>query len=134
MTTAERFFEKVDAEGPCWLWTGATKRGYGVFRDGHGRAARAHRWAYEHLVGPIGKGLVIDHLCRVNGCVNPDHMEPVTNRENLRRSPIIHKTHCWKGHRFTKATSLFVDGYRRCRIYNRERCKERRARLRRSES
>ena len=45
----------------------------------------AHRWAWEQAKGPIPKGLVVDHLCRVRWCCNPDHMELVTNRENILR-------------------------------------------------
>jgi hypothetical protein len=47
----------------------------------------AHRWAYEHFIGPIPAGLEIDHLCRVRHCVNPAHLEPVTKSENRRRQP-----------------------------------------------
>lgn len=47
--------------------------------------AAAHRFVYELLVGPIPAGLTIDHLCRVTSCVRPDHLEPVTNAENVRR-------------------------------------------------
>jgi hypothetical protein len=45
----------------------------------------AHRWAYEHFVGPIPEGLEIDHGCFVHACVNPGHLEPVTHQENVRR-------------------------------------------------
>lgn len=81
-----RFWAKVDKTETCWLWTAAIRRrsGYGVFSH-QARTMLAHRFAYELLVGPIPDGLVIDHLCRVRHCVNPDHLEPVTQRENLRR-------------------------------------------------
>lgn len=70
-------------EDGCWEWTGAkTAAGYGQFTR---RKEYAHRHAYEDLVGPIPEGLVIDHLCRNPSCVNPDHLEPVTQRENIRR-------------------------------------------------
>lgn len=70
----------------CWLWTGAVhKTGYGLFNPGEG-VVRAHRWSYEHYRGPIPNGLHIDHLCRVRRCVNPDHLEAVTQAENNRRS------------------------------------------------
>lgn len=69
----------------CWKWTGAiTETGYGVLQV-NGRKTYAHRFVYERLIGRIPVGLVIDHLCRVRSCVNPAHMEPVTNEENLRR-------------------------------------------------
>lgn len=84
-TTAERFWRMVDTSGDCWLWTGSQDgQGYGAFSVG-GVTKKAHRFAYELGVGPIPQGKVIDHLCRNRACVNPSHMEPVTNDENLRR-------------------------------------------------
>jgi hypothetical protein len=75
----------VDPETGCWLWQRSIVRGgYGIaWRDG--KHAIAHRWYYEHLVGPIPEDLALDHLCRVRHCVNPAHLEPVTHRENCRR-------------------------------------------------
>lgn len=82
----ERFWAKVDASGDCWLWTACLDReGYGQFSPRHNVKVKAHRFAYEGLVGPIPLGLVIDHLCRIHNCVNPDHLEVVTNAENVRR-------------------------------------------------
>lgn len=85
----ERFEDKYVPEpnSGCWLWLGALVNGYGVIGkerrgDGH---ARAHRLSYEWAKGPIPPGLVIDHLCRTPCCVNPDHLEAVTDQENLRR-------------------------------------------------
>lgn len=85
-----RFMAKVDlaGHGGCWLWTAAVDptTGYGKFHIGPDqRTCGAHRFAYELLVGPIPDGLVLDHLCRVRHCVNPQHLEPVTVGENLRR-------------------------------------------------
>jgi len=69
----------------CWLWTLSIKpKGYGQIKNA-GRLAYAHRIAYQLLRGPIPKGMTIDHLCRVRCCVNPDHMEVVTNRTNVLR-------------------------------------------------
>lgn len=80
-----RFIEKVDRSGECWIWTAAKKpNGYGQFHAGR-TMVRAHRWAYEHLVGPIPADMTLDHLCRVRACVNPAHLEPVTNAENHHR-------------------------------------------------
>jgi hypothetical protein len=88
-TTAleERFWCKVDKqEDGCWHWLGSKNKpgGYGRFRIGMARIV-AHRFSYELLVGPIGDGLEIDHLCCNPGCVNPAHLETVTHRENMRR-------------------------------------------------
>lgn len=81
---ADRFWEKVDKTGDCWLWTGALVNGYGVIHSGT-KHTFAHRVAYEMLSHPIPAGLVIDHLCRTPRCVNPAHLEPVTHTENVRR-------------------------------------------------
>ena len=80
-----RLLSRIDQGADCWIWTGTRLRdGYGrVNRDG--RTVAAHRAVYEHLVGPIGEGLVLDHLCRNKSCVRPEHLEPVSFFENLRR-------------------------------------------------
>jgi hypothetical protein len=71
--------------GGCLLWTGARlPLGYGVMRY-QGRIAYAHRVAWTMIHGPIPEGLVLDHLCRNPSCINPDHLEPVTQQENIRR-------------------------------------------------
>lgn len=84
----ERLFPRIDAEGPCWLWTGAISRnGYGVVQlGGRDAGTRAvHRVVWELLVGLIPRGLDLDHLCRVRHCCNPDHLEPVTRQANVAR-------------------------------------------------
>jgi hypothetical protein len=69
----------------CWLWIAhRNTRDYGTIRDGAHRLS-AHRLAHELHIGPIPDGLVIDHLCRVHCCVNPDHLEAVTQHENMLR-------------------------------------------------
>ena len=71
----------------CWLWLLCKdEKGYGRVRVAPRKIALAHRVYYEHHAGSIGDELELDHLCRVRGCVNPDHLEPVTRHENLRRS------------------------------------------------
>jgi hypothetical protein len=87
-STEERFWAKVEKTDACWLWTGSRNgRGYGLLNVATGASpVRAHRFSYELLVGTIPAGLQLDHLCGVKACVNPAHLEPVTNEENSRRA------------------------------------------------
>lgn len=83
--TPESFTKYFEQGEGCWLWLGSlTDKGYGRFYMG-GKRYLAHRYSYEHFVGPIPEGLEPDHLCRVPACVNPAHLEPVTRSENTRR-------------------------------------------------
>jgi hypothetical protein len=92
--------------GGCWLWLGVVNNaGYPTFRAGR-RVEPAYRWLYEQLEREVPTGLELDHLCRTPRCVNPDHVEPVTHRENIRRGNAVmginaRKTHCAQGHEFT---------------------------------
>jgi hypothetical protein len=136
---------RIDEASGCWIWQGAsTSGGYGVirFRRTPGERgtynAPTHRVSYLIHVGPIPEGLVLDHLCRVRLCCNPDHLEPVTNRENILRgvSPSArnaHMTHCDYGHPLAGA-NLYIKpgrGDRAClvckRIDDRERIRLRAA-------
>lgn len=77
-----------DPVSGCWNFTGTvTPNGYGNVYGGHRGASpiKAHRYFYEHMVGEIPDGMVIDHLCRNTLCVNPEHLEPVTQSENVLR-------------------------------------------------
>ena len=121
----ERFARKVLADGECWLWIAAKDPcGYGQF-FWNGRPHKAHRVAYELVVGGIPAGLELDHLCRVRHCVRPSHMEAVTHRVNLLRGDTFQakhaaKTHCHRGHAFDEANTHWMsNGARRCRHCNR---------------
>jgi hypothetical protein len=71
---------------PCWIWQLSVNRcGYGNLRVGDHKEP-AHRWHWEQVNGLVPEGLEMDHLCRVRSCVNPEHLEPVTHAENMRRS------------------------------------------------
>lgn len=127
----ERFIGKLDV-GDCWLWCGnTTQLGYGLFwlPPAPGRCVISHRWLYERLVGRLPEHLVLDHLCRRPRCQNPDHLEPVTQRENVRRG-MGHgrETHCPQGHPYDEAnTYRRRNGIRQCRTCHRDEERRRRA-------
>jgi hypothetical protein len=116
------FWAKVQKTEGCWLWTAARNNGgYGCFADSLGTRWGAHRWAYEHSVGPIPEGLELDHLCRTPACVRPDHLEPVSHSENVRRStsPMAaeaQRTHCPQGHPYDTANTYVFRGMRYCKV------------------
>ena len=120
---------RIDA-GDCWEWTGRIQDdGYGQMWWA-GRSQTAHRVVYEVLAGPIPEGLSLDHLCRNQRCVNPDHLEPLPIRDNILRgygppAQASRRTACTRGHPFDFTRS---DGYRGCRPCGAER--QRRHRLR----
>lgn len=135
------FWSQVEKTDDCWLWTGElTRDGYGRFTTGNQRVP-AHRWSYERFVGPIPDGLQLDHVkargCSHRRCVRPDHLEPVTCRENLLRGDTVNaanaaKTECVNGHPFDTtntyvAPSTGERGCRTCRAEARRRHRERSA-------
>ena len=80
---AESFWSRVDKSGDCWIWTGATRDGYGVIRRRLAPDSGAHRVAWELTIGPIGPGLNVCHHCDVPLCVRPDHLFLGTQSDNL---------------------------------------------------
>jgi HNH endonuclease len=120
----ERFWSKVlpEPNTGCWLWIASlTKNGYGKFGLSGPGWKLAHRVAYEALIGPVPDGFELDHKCRVRPCVNPYDLEPVTSKENKRRSPISGpRTFCPLGHEYA-GDNLRVDprtGQRFCKACN----------------
>lgn len=121
-----RFRSKVvTVEGGCWEWQAARSQGYGKYVQRTSRPKKyvgAHRFSYEFFVGPIPEGLQIDHLCRNRACVNPAHLEPVTNQENSRRGAkgrLV--TVCAQGHHYDEAnTGYKKSGRRYCRACAKE--------------
>lgn len=118
-----KFVEKRDGH---WYWTAYCDKntGYGSFGIG-GKTRSAHVVSYELFVGPVPKGLQIDHLCRIRACVNPACLEPVTQRENILRGmgPSAQnavKTHCKRGHAFTPENTDIVPRGRECKQCHRE--------------
>jgi hypothetical protein len=117
-------WDRIERGEGCWLWTGPVDRGgYGIC--GVPDLRLAHRFVYTRLVGPIPGGLQLDHLCRVPACVNPAHLQPVTNRENARRG--LHgvlATSCKHGHPYTESNTRWeptaFGQARRCRVCTRE--------------
>lgn len=138
-TPLERFFAKVDKRPDgCWLWTAATDGDgrYGSVQH-NGRVQRAHRVAYEMLVGPVPNDLELDHLCRVTLCVKPAHLEVVTHAENVRRGRAgkrwSERIACKRGHAYDDentqwATTTRGQVYRACRACGRENTRRTRAR------
>jgi len=133
LTTKNRngvsILDRIDASGDCWEWDGAHTDGYGkVWSPSDDRLVYVHRIMWEGLVGPIPEGLEIDHLCRNTGCSNPDHLEPVTRRENIRRGigadvarrRMRAKTHCPQGHPYSEENTYRYGRSRRCRACNRD--------------
>ncbi len=129
-------------ETPCWVWAGPVNSdGYGIVSVGP-RGGRLftlpHRWAYAVFVGPIPAGLVPDHLCRTPACCNPEHLELVTQRQNVMRGDTIParnlaKTACPQGHPYDE-TNTYVTraGHRQCMTCRKQAQRRRRSNQMRS--
>lgn len=121
----------------CWLWlAGLNSTGYASVNV-DGRRHSAHKLIYQLMIGPVPRGLDLDHLCRVRSCVNPDHLEPVTRSENSRRGLTGNaaaiaqwlKTHCPQGHEYSTGntyirTTAGRKPYRSCRTCHRNQVNE----------
>lgn len=132
-----RFWSKVDKQSECWIWTaGVTPSGYGSFKL-LGKNTAAHRLAYTITKGAIPNDLVLDHICRNRLCVNPDHLEIVTQKVNILRgagpsASNDEKTHCPRNHPLEKPNLILSNlkrGARECVACSRTRSKYTNAKL-----
>lgn len=121
MDLETRFWSYVEKTDNCWLWKrSVNKDGYGNFSC-KGTVVKAHRFSYL-LNHEIKDGLQLDHLCRNRSCVKPEHLEPVTQAENLKRGIYWQtlKTHCKHGHPFSvENTYITKQGWRMCKTCGR---------------
>lgn len=109
-------------ETPCWIWQQRIdpQNGYGKKGGGKSRTLLAHRVYYEFFFGAIPAESEIDHLCRVRACVNPEHLELVSHRENMRRGQGFagrntRKSRCPKAHSLSGDNLYQYRGKRLCR-------------------
>lgn len=107
----------VDPIYACWLWSPVDVHGYGISYAGGRGPRQAHRETYRELVGEPPAGKVLDHWCRRRNCVRPEHLEPVTGRENDLRRSVRYRMRlktCPRGHSLALAILTPCDG-RLCR-------------------
>lgn len=110
--------DRVLVGDDCWEWTGPLDN-HGYAKAGvYNKDIKVHRFVYEHFIGPIPEGLVLDHLCFNKKCVRPAHLEPVTQRVNVQRH-FARQTHCRHGHLFDEANTYIHSGRRKCRTCHR---------------
>ena len=101
----------------CWEYSTFQDNGYCRIQY-KGRMLKVHRVSYQVFNGEIPEGFTIDHICRVRSCINPDHLEAITQKENVLRGigPTAinaRKTHCIRGHKL-EGENLFFDKGRQC--------------------
>lgn len=134
----ENLSERIPETG-CWIWMGGcTSGGYGTYYIKN-KPWYVHRLSYMWFIGPISKGLEIDHICRVRCCCNPNHLEAVTSAENTRRGKLYEVTAarhaitrarpvCKYGHPYTPENEyLRPDGRHECKICQIQQQRDRRA-------
>ena len=111
MTPLGRFMKRVVfLPSGCWELRSKDSVSRYIQIYDNGRAVQASRFIYEQMVGDIPVGLELDHLCHNTRCVNPEHLEPVTHDENVKRGELgvmghhfnSAKTHCPYGHPYNK--------------------------------
>ncbi len=122
----------VDDKTGCWIGANSTDQVYSTVNL-KGKTHKTHRVMYEEVIGPIPSGLFIDHTCKNRRCINPFHMEPVSNRENVLRGSVCSKTKCPKGHVYDEENTGFKRAgavkHRYCKACARLRSKERKQKL-----
>lgn len=119
-TDFERICQNLEEVGGCLVWSRSLRTdGYARTWVGN-KTTYVHRFMYENIIGPIDKGLVIDHICRNRACANPAHLEVVTQKENVRRGNIVinkqNRKHCLSGHAYNEKNTYYFKGNRQCRV------------------
>ena len=120
----ERFMQKVDTSGECWMWTAATNsQGYGRYRL-DGKIRRAHVVSYVFANGDIPEGMLVLHSCDNPGCVRPEHLRCGSQSDNALdavargRHRYSGKTECVNGHPLNEGNTYMWNGWRKCRACN----------------
>lgn len=116
--TEQRFMSKIKKTDTCWYWTAAkTKAGYGMYSIKH-KLIYAHRYSYQMFVGELVANMELDHLCKNRDCVNPEHLEQVTHKENVKRGEALphlmakiesrrNQQYCVRGHSLLDKSNIY---------------------------